>query len=346
MKALVIHRPGDFGVELTEIPECPPAGLLVKVLACGLCGSDLRTLYSGRKDMSFPWIIGHEVSAMVVLTGARYSGPCMTGDLLAIAPVVYCGACDFCVEGKFEFCDNIRELAQQWPGGFAEYMAIPEEALARGTIRPLPPGLDPVHAAVAEPLSSCLHAQERGAVGMGDTVVIMGCGPIGCAHAAIAKIRGASSVITADVSPERLAWSRTFGADILIDSAGEDTVMAVIKHTGGRGADVVITANPVPETQVQAVEMARKGGRILLFGGLPPYDSRPGVDTNIIHYRGLSLVGTTTFAPRHHRDALAMIRSGRFPMEKFITHILPIDEAEEGVRLAKEGKALKVVFRF
>jgi L-iditol 2-dehydrogenase len=296
--------------------------------------------------MSYPWIIGHETAAEIVRIGPDYSGPYRQGGILAIAPVVYCGTCDFCREGKYQFCDNIRELAQDWPGGFAEYMAIPHEALSCGTIGVPPPGLNPVYAAIAEPLSSCLHAQERGRIGMGDTVAILGCGPIGCAHAAFAKIRGASSVIAADISRERLEWSRAFGADILIDSAAEDPVESVMKHTRGRGADVVITANPVPAAQVQAVEMARKSGRILLFGGLPPGDSTPGIDTNIIHYRGLELIGTTTFAPRHHRIALSMLANGRFPTEKFVSHVLPLDRAEEGIRLAKEGRALKVVFTF
>jgi L-iditol 2-dehydrogenase len=296
--------------------------------------------------MSYPWIIGHEVAAEIVRAGPEYRGPFGQGGVLAVAPVVYCGSCDFCMEGKYEFCDNIRELAQDWPGGFAEYMALPPEALSRGTVRPLPPGLDPVYAAVAEPLASCVHAQERGRTGMGDAVAIIGCGPIGCAHAALAKMRGASPVIAADVSAERLAWAGVFGADILINSAEEDTVRALMKHTGGKGAEVVITANPVPATQVQAVEAARKGGRILLFGGLPPGNSKPGIDTNIVHYRGLELIGTTTFAPRHHKIALSMMENGRFPAEKFVTHLLPLDKIEEGAGLAREGKALKVVCTF
>jgi L-iditol 2-dehydrogenase len=345
MNALVLRGLGDFGFEKTVAPECPPGGLLVKVLACGLCGSDLRTLYSGRKGMPYPWIIGHEVSAEIVQTGAGYRGPYKPGGILAVAPVVYCGTCDFCMEGRFEFCDNIRELAQHWQGGFAEYMPIPPEALAHGTIRSLPGGLDPVYAAVAEPLSSCLHAQERGKTGMGDTVVIIGCGPIGCAHTAIARARGASRIIAADVSSERLEMCRGFGADTLINSASEDLTGAVLRHTDGKGADVIITANPVPKTQVQAVEMARKSGRILLFGGLPPNDSKPGIDTNIVHYRGLELMGTTTFAPRHHKMALDMLTNGSFPVKKFVTHVLPLEKAKDGIGLAKEGKALKVVFK-
>ncbi|MDR0601407.1 MAG: alcohol dehydrogenase catalytic domain-containing protein [Treponema sp.] len=346
MKALVLRAAGDFDIETVDVPECPEKGILVKVTACGLCGSDLRTLYSGRKNMRYPWIIGHEVAAEVVLCGPSCTAPFKKGDMLAAAPVVYCGSCDFCMEGKFEFCDRIREIAIDWHGGFAEYMAIPPEALARGTIRPVPPGMNPVYAAVAEPLSSCLHAQERGNVGMGDTVAVIGCGPIGCAHTGIAKARGARTVIAADVSPERLQMCRSFGADILVNSEEEDTVEAVLRHTGGKGPGVVITANPVPKTQIEAVEMAGKGARILLFGGLPPNDSKPGIDTNLIHYRGLQLIGTTTFAPRHHIMALSMIESGRFPMAKFVTHVLPLDRVREGVRLAREGKALKVVFTF
>lgn len=117
-----------------------------------------------------------------------------------------------------------------------------------------------------------------------------------------------------------------------------------MRQTRGKGAEVVITANPVGDTQVQAIEMAKKAGRIALFGGLPHGNSKPGLDSNLIHYRGLSLIGTSTFMPKHNRLALGLIRSGKIPAEKIITHRLPLRDFAEGVRLAVEGEALKVVF--
>jgi len=344
MQAIIVKSPGEYGIEEVPVPDTPERGLLIEVIACGLCGSDLRTLSSGHRNVKLPWIIGHEVCGRVINTGSDYRGQYRKGDLLAVAPPVYCGECEFCINGQYEFCENIKELAQKWPGGFAEYMAIPEESLKLGNIRIVPEGLDPVIAAIAEPVSSCINAQEKGEVGFEDTVVIIGAGPIGCIHASLARARGARQVIVADIKDERLKMCDNFAADITINASNNNLVNEVMKITKGRGADVVITANPVPQTQVQAVEMAKKGGRILLFGGLPVDRSKPGLDTNIIHYRGLHLIGTTTFAPRHHMRALSLLQSGKIPGDKLVTHRLPLKKFAEGVELARAGKALKVVF--
>jgi L-iditol 2-dehydrogenase len=344
MKAVVVRAPMDFGVEEVPIPEVPREGFLLKVYACGLCGSDLRTLRSGHIRVTLPWIIGHEVSGWVEEVGEDYAGPWRKGDLLAVAPFVYCGKCDFCLTGRYELCDNYREIAQAWPGGFADYMAIPPEAARNGIMQPVPPGLDPALAAISEPISSCIHAQEKGWVGLGDTVTIIGAGPVGCTHVMLARARGADKVFIADVSEDRLKMAEMFQPDAIINAAQTDVVAEVRRLTNGKGADVVITANSVPATQVQAVEMARKGGRILLFGGLPKNDSKPPIDMNIVHYNGLYLIGTTTLGPRHQYQALKLLASGKYPFDKLITHRLPLEQFKEGATLALDGKVLKAVF--
>jgi L-iditol 2-dehydrogenase len=344
MKAAIINAPSDYGVYDVEKPVCPEGGMRVKVLACGLCGSDLRTLRVGHHRVKLPYIVGHEVSGEVVETGYGYQGCWKIGDKLAISPVVYCGRCEFCRDGIFELCNGYRELAQNWPGGFAEYMAIPPEAVTRGTIQLIPDGLDPVHATLVEPLSSCVHAQEAGDVSLGDTVVIIGAGPVGSLHAELARARGAAKIVVADISEERLKLMAEFMPDELINAAETDLVESVLKITGGYGADVVITANPVPETQIQAVEMAKKGGRILLFGGLPKERRKPGIDMNLVHYNALRLIGTTIFAPRHNRMAMELVTSGRISARKLISHIFPLTQFTEGAKLALEGRTRKVVF--
>jgi len=344
VRAVLVRAPMDFGVVDLERPACPTDGVLLRVLACGLCGSDLRTLRAGHHRVTLPWVIGHEVSAIVVETGPSYRGRFAVGSRLSVAPLVYCGTCDRCAEGCFELCDGYREIGQHWPGGLAEYLALPGDAIAHGTVRALPDDLDPVVATVAEPLSSCIHAQETGGVGLGDTVAILGSGPIGCLHAMLARAKGAGTVIIADINPERLAMCERFGPDHLVDASTVDLVAEIRRLTGGRGADVVVTANPVPASQVQAVEMARKGGRVLLFGGLPPEMSKPGIDTNLVHYNALRVMGTTIFAPRHHAQALALLAGGRIDAAGLITHRLPLERFAEGAAAALEGKALKVVF--
>jgi L-iditol 2-dehydrogenase len=339
-----------FGVEDVPVPEVPHGGLLLKVAACGLCGSDLRTLRSGHRKVTFPWIIGHEIAGEVVETGPGYEGTWQAGDRLAVGPLAYCGSCDFCLDGRYELCEDYREIAQAWPGGFAECVAIPEACVKRGTIQVVPQSLDLAHAAISEPISSCVHAQEKGQVGLGDTVAIVGAGPIGCIHASLARARGAERIYIADVVEERLRMAEAFAPDATIHAGRVDTVQEVKRLTGGKGADVVITATPAPVACVQAVEMTRKGGRILVFGGLPRGDSKPGVDMNLVHYNALHVMGTTIFAPRHQRLALQLMAagstkaSGRIPMDRLVTHCFPLAEFVRGATMALEGKVLKAVF--
>ncbi len=344
MKAAVVRAPMQFDIEDVPIPQTPDGGFLLQVKACGLCGSDLRTLRSGHRKVTFPWIIGHEICGVVAETGAGYAGPWQEGDLLSMGPVVYCGHCDFCREGRYELCENYREIAQAWPGGMAEYMAVPPEAVRLGVIEKVPPSVDPGAAALAEPISSCLNAQERGQVGMGDTVLILGAGPIGCIHASLARIRGADKVFIANRSPARLKFAAAFAPDALIDGSSTDVVEKVRDLTGGKGADVIVTANSAPSAIVQAVQMARKGGRVLIFGGLPTDERTPPVDMNLVHYNALHLIGATTFAPRHFRAAVRLATSNRIPIDKLITHRLPLAEFRQGALMALEGKVLKAVF--
>lgn len=334
----------QFDLEDVPIPETPGGGLLLEVKACGLCGSDLRTLRGGHRKVNFPWIIGHEICGVVAEVGHGYQGKWQKGDLLAVGPPAYCGVCDFCLNGQYELCENYLEIAQAWPGGFAEYVAIPEECVKLGAMDLVPEGLDPAFAAIVEPISSCIHAQEKGQVGLGDTVVVIGSGPVGCTHVSLARSRGADKVFIADVVEERLKLAEAFEPDATINAAQTDLVQEVRRLTHGKGADVIVTATPAPLAQVQAVEMARKGGRILLFGGLPKGDSKPGVDMNIVHYHALHLIGTTIFAPRHYRLALKFVASGRIPVHKLVTHRFPLSEFKQGAMLALEGKVLKAVF--
>lgn len=345
MKAIVLEGPGEYGLQEIDKPKCDPKGLLLKVEYCGLCGSDLRTLKSGHKNIAFPAVIGHEVSGVVAEVGAQYQGKYAVGDKLAVAPNVYCGVCDFCRDGRFEYCEQIRELAQQWDGGFAEYMAIPPEALALGTIEHIPQNLPMKYAGVAEPPSSCINAQEKLGVKMGDEVLIIGAGPIGSVHASLAKIQGAKRVLMADIKETRLQMAKQFGVDVTIDSSKVDLVEEVKCLTNGKCVDVVITANPVPQTQVQALEVAKKAGRIAFFGGLPHGNSKVELDSNLIHYKGLFVIGTTGFAPKHYALSLELMASGKIAGDKLVSHILPLEEFDKGVQMALDGEAMKVVFQ-
>jgi L-iditol 2-dehydrogenase len=344
MNALVVRDVGQFAIEEVPVPETPPEGLLLKVQACGLCGGDLRTLRSGHPRVRFPWILGHEVAGTVEAVGEGYRGAYRPGDRLAVGPLAYSPRDEYCLRGLHELCADYREIGQHWPGGFAEYLAVPPECLALGTVQPIPEAMDMAVAAISEPVASCVNAQEKGGVGLGDCVVVMGAGPVGAIHVGLARTRGADRIILVDLVAARLDLCQRFGPDALVDASRTDPVEEVRRLTGNRGADVIITANASPVAQVQAVEMACKGGRVLLFGGLPKDQSRPAIDTNRVHYQALHLIGTTIFAPRHQRIALQLLNSGRIPGQHLITDRLPLRDFAKGARHAVEGRSLKVVF--
>lgn len=346
MRAILLKTLDDYDLSLVEKPKCPGKGLLIKVSHCGLCGSDLRILRFGHKNVKMPAVIGHEISGVVVETDKQYGGFLNVGDKIAVGPNVYCGGCEFCISGEFEYCINRKELAQHWQGGFAEFMAIPEAAILLGNIRLMPEGLNMAHATIAEPASSCINAQEKLNIGIKDTVLIIGAGPIGCIHITLAKAKGAKKVIIADINQNRLNLCKAFRPDVTLNVEDKDLVEEVTKLNCGMGVDVVITANPVALTQVQAVECTKRGGRIAFFGGLKQGNSKPGIDTNIIHYNSLTVIGTFGYAPKHFLLSLELISTGRIPADKLVTHVMKIDDFKKGVEHALSGKVLKVVFEF
>jgi len=345
MKAFVLHDVMNWSVDDVPIPQVPNGGMLVKLHACGLCGSDLRTIRSGHRGVKLPWILGHEICGEVAELGPGFAGPWKRGQRLSIGPNVYDPNDAYCIEGRHELSANVRESGQQWPGAIAEYVAIPEESVAMGNILPAPERLAPEYAAIVEPGSSVIHAHERAGTTIGDTVLIMGSGPIGCLHVAIARACGADRIFMSDIVASRLELAKAFGPDEVIDASKENVAERVAELTGGMGPTVVITANPSPQAPVDAVKMVAKGGRVVLFGGLPHDNSAPGVDLNIVHYQNLDLIGLSRFAPRHFRMSLQMLASGRIPGDKLVTHVLPLEKADEGVKAALAGEALKVVFK-
>lgn len=345
MQAMVLHDIMDYRVEEVPRPQLDAGGLLLRVHACGLCGSDLRTIRSGHKHVHLPWTLGHEICGEVAELSPGYEGPWQVGDRLSVGPIVYDPFDPFCQEGRHELSGNIRELGQAWPGGMAEYVALPEGSIKLGNVLPSPEHLKSEHAAIVEPASSVIHAHERAKTTIGDTVLVMGAGPIGCLHIAVARACGADKIILSDLVNQRLELAEAFEPDATINPKEQDLRQTVLEMTDGKGPSIVITANPAPQAQVEAVEFTAKGGRVVLFGGLPHDNSKPGVDMNLVHYKNLDLIGISVFAPRHFRRSLQMLASGRIPADKLVTHVYSLSNLAKGVEAAMDGQALKVVFK-
>ncbi|HEY1627355.1 MAG TPA: zinc-dependent dehydrogenase [Streptosporangiaceae bacterium] len=342
MRAAIFQGPGDLQVAEVPEPEAPPGGFLLRVHACAICGSDVRTYRHGSSHLATPWVIGHEIAGEVAVLGEGCEWPEL-GARVQIATAIPCGRCRACGRGWQTMCERIKAHGFHYPGGLAELMAVNPEVIAMGGVNPIPDGLSYELAAVTEPLACVLNGQQLVDTQIGDHVVVIGGGPIGCLHVQMAKARGATQVIQLEVNAARLARAKEFGADLLIDSSQQDPRAAVREATDGRGADVVISATPVAETQALAVELASVCGRISLFGGLPPSAPTSVINTNTVHYKQLTMVGSFTSTPAQNAEALHMIATGRIDLSHFIDSTIGLDDVVAGLGLLERGEALKVV---
>ena len=344
MKAAFLVEAGRFEIREVEDPTVPPDALLLGVKACGICGSDLRRWKEGPPQGVNDMTPGHEAAGVVVDVGKDVLGSYRPGDRLAIAPDVHCGECYYCLRGMYNLCDDLRlvGISPGYPGGFAEKMLLTREILQNGIVHRLPEGLSFIEGALAEPCSSVLAAHHKAGTSLQDTVVVMGAGPIGCLHVAIAKVRGAA-VIVSEPSETRRYMAARFDPDLIVDPLNEDLTARVRDFTNDRGADIVICANPVASTQTRAVEIVRKAGRVVLFGGLPKANPMTTLDANRIHYGEVEVVGAFSYHPSFHALALEVLSRGLVPVQQLVTHIFSLDEIDEAFRLASSGESLKVV---
>jgi L-iditol 2-dehydrogenase len=342
MRVVRFHAPGDVRVEDAPEPAAGPGDLLIRVRNCSLCGTDAKIWRSGHPDLRPPRVLGHEVAGEVVevTDGARGWS---VGDPVQVIAAIPDGTCHECRHGWPSVCPDQERIGYQHDGGFAELMRVPAKALAAGGVNRIPEGLSFAEASLAEPLSCVINGQELARVGQGQTVVVVGAGPIGCLHVRLARARGAARVVLVELSARRLELAAGLVApDEAIAAEATDTVEAVRGLTGGRGADVIIVAAGSGRAQEDAVAMAARRGTVSFFGGLPKDSPTITCDANIVHYRELSIVGANGSSPDHNRQALGLIASGAVPVADLITHRLPLERTVEGIHTVTRGEAIKV----
>lgn len=341
MKAVVYHGQLDVKVENISRPVCNEGELLVKVDGCAVCGSDMKAYKSGNPRMRPPITMGHEFAGVIVEN--RFGGEYTVGDRVVMATSVACGGCYYCQQGWRNLCSNVRPMGFGYNGGMAEYVAIPELALNGGHVIKVPSSVEPLHAALAEPVSCAVNSCENARIKAGDSVLVMGAGPMGILNALVAREAGAAKVFMSEINPARLSQCDAFNFDRLINPA-EDDIAAVIKEeTNGIGVDVAIVAAPAAFPQQQALSLVRKRGTVCLFASLPAGNSELTIDSRIIHYGEITLVGTSDSTPAHVQRAVEIISSADFPSDKLITHTLGFDGFEKAIELMTSGEALRVV---
>jgi L-iditol 2-dehydrogenase len=342
MQAAVYYGPGDIRVE--ERPEPAPAAdnLIVQVRGCCVCGTDLKLATIGNPRCHPPRIVGHEMVGQVVHAGGevREFAP---GDRVTLATTLACGNCPYCARGLGNLCPNAKPISYDFDGAFAAYIAIPPLALRGGNVIRVPDEVPDEAATLSEPLSCALNAQQLAGVRAGDSVVILGGGPLGALHAELAKALGASRVMVVQRSEPRLSLLRRLRGVRVIDGAHEDVAEVVRQQTGGLGADVVIDCAPSREAHEQAIGLARKGGAISFFASLPKGASDITLDSRALHYGELRVVGASDSRPEHVAAVVRLMAEGKIDWERLITHRLPLAELQAGLALMQNKQSLKVL---
>lgn len=344
MKAVVYHAPKDIRVETVSVPPCGDDQIRVKVDACAVCGSDLKAYLVGNPRIKPPMIVGHEFTGLVETVGPQVKG-FKCNERIVMATSVSCGQCYYCRKDRPNLCINLDPMGYSYPGGMAEYITIPARAIQQGHVIKVPEGVEPSHAAMAEPLSCAVNCAENCDIGPGDTVVVIGAGPMGIMNACVAKEFGAGKIILAEINEVRLRQAAGFGFNLVVDSARENICEIVKDQTDGIGADVVIVAAPAAGPQEQAVDLVKKHGTVCLFASLPVGKSMLSFDSRPIHYGEIRIVGTSDSTPKQVAKAVEMISAGAVPVEKLASHILGFDDIFKAYELMQTGVALRVVLQ-
>lgn len=344
MKAAVLQAPYDLRLADIATPDAAPGELVLRVRAATVCGTDLRIL-TGRKTkgVRFPSVIGHEFAGEVVQAGAGVT-QFRAGDRVCMDPVIPCRACAYCKSGRENVCLHRQAMGYEFDGAFAEYIRIPAIALAAGNVFRMPDGMSFEAAALAEPLACCINGQRNAGVQLGDSVVILGAGPIGLMHAALARAAGARQVIVSEPNAARRQAAAERGVDHVCDPAGTSLADFVKARTDGLGADVVILAIGVPQLANEALTIVRRGGRVNLFAGFSAGDMS-SIDVNLIHYGEIIVTGASALARRDYELALNLLASGRIDGGALITHRYGVADSLAAFDEAGSGRALKVAIR-
>jgi L-iditol 2-dehydrogenase len=324
---------------LREVPPPEPgdAELVVRTVLTGVCGTDVR-VYTGRKTrgVRLPSVIGHEFTGVVYAVGRRVTG-FSVGDRVVVAPVVACGGCAPCREGRSNVCRRRRAFGYEFDGAFATFVRVPEAAV--GNVVRLPRSVSWRGAVLAEPLGCCICGQRKLDLRAGQTVVIAGAGPIGVLHLRLAARRGAR-VVVSDPSADRRASALRHGAAVAVPP--ERLPEAVAERTGGEGAHHVILAASHPELAASALPLLRRGGALLLFAG----SGAAPLDLDLIHYQELRIYGTSACTVEDVREAVRLQAAGGLDVAEVVSDLYPLERLADAIAQVRAGTGLKPAIAF
>ncbi len=340
MKAVRYWAPNDIRYEEVKIPELQEGEILVKVEAALTCGTDVKTFRRGHPVLikETPSGFGHEFSGIVEKITPEVTN-LKVGDRVVCANSAPCGECFHCRKGEFELCENLNLLN----GAYAQYIVIPRKIVEKNTLI-IPDNLTFAQAAFSEPLSNVIHGMAKTPINKGDTVGIVGIGPIGLMFAKLAKLKGAK-VIAMGRNPLKLKMAHEFAdADVVIDlkkySDPKDIILSYTEE--GRGLDVAIECVGLPEMWEKMFSLVRKGGTVHLFGGCAS-GTTVNIDTRRLHYDEVNIVSSFHHTPKYFREALDLIASNKIDVNKLITKKMDMKYAKKAIEMHRDGEVIKIL---
>ncbi len=334
MKAMVLNAPTELVQASIADPAIGEGEVLVKITRSGVCGTDLK-IFQGHISVAYPRVMGHEMIGEVADAGNASN--IAVGTKVIVDPVIFCGQCFHCQAGRENLCPDGHLIGRDCDGGFAEFLSAPADA-----VFPLPDNISDDAGPLIQVMTTCLHAQNRAPIRSGETVAIIGLGVAGQLHVQLAKTRGAGLIIGITGSATRRSLAEKCGADVTL-APGDDVAEKVRTLTGGQGADMVIECAGAMSAFAQAIDIARPGARLLLFGihtakeaTLPFYD---------FYYKELSIINARAARRADFSDCVDLVSSGKIDLGALISHVLPLSELDTAIRMLedRDESRLKVV---
>lgn len=342
MNAVRFYAPENIKYEETDIKDPKNGEVRVKIEAALTCGTDLKTYRRGHPVLikKTPSGFGHEFAGVVEAVGKNVTNFAV-GDRVVAANSAPCGECYFCKRGLYNLCENLEFLN----GAYAEYINVPERIVKKNMIR-IDDDLSFEKAAFCEPLANVVHGIANMDIQKGQTVAVVGIGTIGLMFVRLAKLKGAK-VIAAGRNPLKIKLAKEFGgANEVIDLTkykNPDKILLSLTEEG-KGFDAAIECVGLPEIWERMFKLVRKGGMINLFGGCKS-GTTINIDTRRLHYDELKVIGVFHHTPQYFRDAYELISSGKVDVEKLITHVMPLSQTEQALKMVAESKAIKVLLK-
>ncbi len=341
---VVYYAPKDVRIERMETPPALEAGdLLVEVEACAICGTDIKSYNKGNPRIKPPMTMGHEfVGKVTAIGGAAVSGSPQVGERVVMATTIGCGECRYCRAGHSNLCRAAEAIGFHYPGAMAPYVRIPSKAVRLGHLAVVG-DLDAKIASIAEPLSCVVNGFSRLPMAEIKNVLVLGLGPLGFLHAAVARAKGAEKVVCVEFPGARADLARSLGLGEVLAPADIDGAYQAL--SGGEGFDLVVVTAPHGPTQAKSPMYARKGGYVSFFASLPQGEETLQVNSRTIHYGELIVFGTSDSTPVHIREAVRLLESNVELFGKIVTHELPMKDFHKAMDVIASGTAVKVVLR-